>query len=286
MQRGRPGHEPAKTHFADQCGTVQELQQEAEQAHSSGEAGGAAATPTPAARAYAQARRMVLLDAARTDLSACAAPEAHARPARSGQAAFSADACAPPTDASSTPSMASNSRPPSDLGEHAAPAEAAGVLSAPAGRRTSADLRATAAALRSISKPAGSAAAGGADAAHDAGAGPGGPGSAAGCAGAHAASSPLQGRSGGQGPGSSHTGAPYAGAARDAGAGPAMNSGGSGEPSSAAAAAPDPPGGGPMVQQQAESQAALRARLVTLLCAYAAHDPDTGYCQGRVPFSD
>ena len=56
-------------------------------------------------------------------------------------------------------------------------------------------------------------------------------------------------------------------------------------PSSAAVAALDPPGGGSAVQQQAALQAALRARLVSLLCAYAAHDPDTGYCQGHAPFS-
>lgn len=280
-----------KNHFADHCSTVQELQWEAERARSPDEVGGTAAAPTPEARAFAQARRMVLLDAARTDLSACAAParaEHPARPSCSGQAPVSADACAPAADASSIPSMSVNSRMPSDLGDNVAPAEAAGVLSAPAGRRTSADLSATAAALRSISRPAGGGAAGGAAAAHDAGAGPGGPGSAAGCAGAHAASSPLQGQSGGQGPAGSQTGAPGGGAARDAVVGPAITSAwdarGSDAPSSAAAAAPAPPGGAPTLQQHAEPQAALRARLVSLLCAYAAHDPDTGYCQGRVPF--
>lgn len=264
------------------CSTVQELQREAERARSPDEAGGAAAAPSPEARAFTQARRMVLLDAARTDLSACAAParaDPPARPACSGQAASSSDACTPPADAPSSAGMSGDSRMPSDLGDHAAPADAAGVLSAPAARRTSADLSATAAALRSISRPAGSGAAGGSAAGHDAGAGPGGPGSMAGCAGAHAASSPLQGQSDGRGPGG--------GAARDAAVGPAITSGrderGSDAPSSAAAAAADPPGGGPTVQQQAESHAALRARLVSLLCAYAAHDPDTGYCQGRAP---
>ena len=176
MQRGRPGQGLAE-HSADNWGMVQELQREAERARSPDEAGGAAAAPTPEARAFAQARRMVLLDAARTDLSACAAPAraaTPARPARSGHAPVSADACTPPADASSTAGTAIDSRLPSDLGDRAAPAEAAGGLSAPAGRRTSADLSATAAALRSISRPAGSGVAGGAAAAQDAGAGPGG----------------------------------------------------------------------------------------------------------------
>ena len=114
------------------------------------------------------------------------------------------------------------------------------------------------------------------------GPGPGGPGSAAGCAGAHAASSPLQGQLSGQ------SGVPCGGAARDVGASSAMTSGrderGSDAPSSATAAVSDPSEGEQTEQQQAEAQAALRARLVSLLCAYAAHDPDTGYCQGRVRY--